>query len=33
LRARVEGGVAVVSGGNVDPTAYASYIAATDRGV
>jgi threonine dehydratase len=26
LRARVEGAVAVVSGGNVDPVAYASYI-------
>lgn len=26
LRAHVEGGVAVVSGGNVDPLAYASYI-------
>jgi threonine dehydratase len=31
LRAGVPGSVAVVSGGNVDPVAYASYIAPTSR--
>jgi threonine dehydratase len=33
LRAGVPGSVAVVSGGNVDPVAYASYIAPTSRRV